>query len=66
MNLPEDDKPRYMNRKEEIATNVLGVCKQDMEFIYVLLGWEGLIANGRVLRDAVSRRNGLRLPKVKN
>ncbi|KAJ8765417.1 hypothetical protein K2173_013175 [Erythroxylum novogranatense] len=30
-----------------------------MQFIYVLLGWEGSVADARVLRDALSRRNGL-------
>ncbi|KAK6134034.1 hypothetical protein DH2020_032213 [Rehmannia glutinosa] len=58
-----DDKPRYRTRKNEIATNVLGVCSQDMQFIYVLPGWEGSAADGRVLRDAISRRNGLVVPR---
>uniref|UniRef100_A0A5B7B2I9 Uncharacterized protein n=1 Tax=Davidia involucrata TaxID=16924 RepID=A0A5B7B2I9_DAVIN len=60
--VPIEDKARYRTRKNEIATNVLGVCSQDMQFIYVLPGWEGSAADGRVLRDAVSRRNGLRVP----
>ncbi|KAL0010653.1 hypothetical protein SO802_005761 [Lithocarpus litseifolius] len=60
--VPLEDKPRYRNRKGEIATNVLGVCSQDMQFIYVLPGWEGSAADGRVLRNAISRRNGLRVP----
>ncbi|KAH6764233.1 hypothetical protein C2S51_015482 [Perilla frutescens var. frutescens] len=30
-----------------------------MQFIYVLAGWEGSAADGRVLRDALSRRIGL-------
>ncbi|KAL7232290.1 hypothetical protein ACSBR2_010336 [Camellia fascicularis] len=34
------DKPRYITRKGEIATNVFGVCSQDTQFIYVLPGWE--------------------------
>ncbi|KAJ9558637.1 hypothetical protein OSB04_013251 [Centaurea solstitialis] len=34
--VPLEDKPRYRTRKNEIATNVLGVCSQDMQFIYVL------------------------------
>ncbi|XP_028757261.1 putative nuclease HARBI1 [Neltuma alba] len=55
------DKARYRNRKGEITTNVLGVCSQDGYFIYVLLGWEGSAADGRVLGDAISRRNGLRV-----
>ncbi|XP_061367914.1 uncharacterized protein LOC133310936 [Gastrolobium bilobum] len=57
------DKPRYRNRKGDIATNVLGVCSQDCQFIYVLAGWEGSAADSRVLRDAISRTNGLRVPK---
>ncbi|KAH6766322.1 hypothetical protein C2S52_017305 [Perilla frutescens var. hirtella] len=43
--VPKEDKPRYRTRKGEIATNVLGVCSQDMEFIYVLPGWEGSTGN---------------------
>ncbi|XP_022155183.1 protein ALP1-like [Momordica charantia] len=36
---------------------------QNMEFIYVLPGWKGSASDSRVLRDAVSRRNGLIVPK---
>ncbi|KAL5549125.1 hypothetical protein UlMin_004356 [Ulmus minor] len=60
--VPVSDKPRYRNRKGHIATNVLGVCSQDMQFIYVLPGWEGSAADSRVLRDALRRRNGLNVP----
>ncbi|XP_028784782.1 uncharacterized protein LOC114740740 [Neltuma alba] len=42
---------------------MLSVCSQDGYFIYVLPGWEGSAADGRVLRDAISRRNGLRVPQ---
>ncbi|CAL5441922.1 unnamed protein product [Camellia sinensis] len=31
-------------------------------FIYVLPGWEGSASDSRVLRDAISRPNGLRVP----
>ena len=58
-----EDRPRYRTRKNEIATNVLGVCSHDMQFIYVLLGWEGSTVDSRVLRDAISRRNGLKVPQ---
>ncbi|KAJ0020702.1 hypothetical protein Pint_31654 [Pistacia integerrima] len=57
------DKPRYRTRKGEIATNVLGVCTPDMQFIYVLPRWEGSAVDGRVLRDAISRRNDLKVPQ---
>ncbi|XP_057450768.1 protein ALP1-like isoform X1 [Lotus japonicus] len=62
INVPEIDKPRYRSRKGEIATNVLGVCSRDMQFIYVLPGWEGSASDSRVLRDAINRRNGLKVP----
>ncbi|GKE75659.1 hypothetical protein Tco_1537700 [Tanacetum coccineum] len=32
-----------------------------MQFIYVLAGWEGLAADGRVLRDALCRSHGLKV-----
>ncbi|KAG6473578.1 hypothetical protein ZIOFF_067495 [Zingiber officinale] len=57
---------RYRTRKGEIATNVLGVCTPNMQFTYVLPGWEGSAADGRVLRDAISRRNGLKIPQGKS
>jgi hypothetical protein len=47
--VPLVDKPRYRNKKGKITTNVLGVCLQNMHFIYILIGWEGSIADGRVL-----------------
>ncbi|KAJ0024255.1 hypothetical protein Pint_07324 [Pistacia integerrima] len=62
--VPAHDKPRYRTRKNEIATNVLTVCTPKMQFIYILPGWEGSATDGRVLRDAISRRNGLKFPQA--
>nr|XP_043616035.1 protein ALP1-like [Erigeron canadensis] len=59
---PSDEKSRYRTRKGCISTNVLGVCCPNMQFIYVLPGWEGSAHDGRVLRDAISRNQGLRVP----
>ena len=64
--MPATDKPTYRNQKGEIATNVLGVCSQDMQFIYVLSGWEGSAADGRVLHDAIYKTNGLNAPNGKS
>ncbi|KAJ0034788.1 hypothetical protein Pint_25803 [Pistacia integerrima] len=61
--VPAHDKPRYRTQKNEIATNVLAVCTPKMQFIYILPGWEGSAADGRVLRDAISRRNRLKVPQ---
>ena len=65
MHVAEIDKPRYQTRKGEIATNVLGVCSRDMQFIFLLPGWEGSASDSRVLRDAITRPNGLKVPNGK-
>ncbi|XP_009359457.1 protein ALP1-like [Pyrus x bretschneideri] len=62
VHVPERDKPRYRSRKGEIATNMLGVCNVDMNFIFVYPGWEGSASDSRVLRDAISRPSGLKVP----
>ncbi|XP_015689038.1 protein ALP1-like isoform X1 [Oryza brachyantha] len=63
VHVPAIDKPRYRSRKNNIATNVLGVCAPDMQFIYVFPGWEGSAADARVLRDALSRPNGFKVSR---
>ncbi|XP_023636147.1 putative nuclease HARBI1 [Capsella rubella] len=47
--------PSYRNRKGVISQNVLAVCNFDMEFIYVLSGWEGSAHDSKVLYDALSK-----------
>ncbi|MFQ6667272.1 hypothetical protein Gotur_033348 [Gossypium turneri] len=63
--VPTVGKPRYRTRKGDIATNMSGVCTPDMHFVYVLPSWEASVADGRVLRDAISRRHGLKVPHGK-
>ncbi|KAA3485361.1 DDE_4 domain-containing protein [Gossypium australe] len=46
--VPREEKPRYRTRKNEVAINVLGACALDMQYTYVLSGWEGSTASGRV------------------
>ncbi|XLR23874.1 hypothetical protein S83_051774, partial [Arachis hypogaea] len=60
--VPEKDKSRYRIRKGNISTNVLGVCNQDMNFVYELSGWKGSASGSKILRDAISRRNNLKIP----
>ncbi|KAG6490182.1 hypothetical protein ZIOFF_051467 [Zingiber officinale] len=60
---PKEEKQRYRTRKGGIATNMLGVCSPNMQFIYVLLGWEGSAHDGRVLHDAISRPTRLKVPQ---
>uniref|UniRef100_A0A9I9EE99 Retrotransposon protein n=1 Tax=Cucumis melo TaxID=3656 RepID=A0A9I9EE99_CUCME len=63
VNVPATDRPTFRTRKGKIATNVLGVCDTKGDFVYVLAGWEGSAADSRILRDALSRENGLQVPK---
>lgn len=44
--------PSYRNRKGCISQNVHAACNFDLEFIYVLSGWEGTAHNSKVLNDA--------------
>jgi len=57
-----EDRPRYRSRKGDISTNVLGVCRTHLRFIYALLGWEGSAGDSRVLRDALRHQNCFRIP----
>ncbi|KAL4025958.1 hypothetical protein IC575_014364 [Cucumis melo] len=63
VNVPATDRPTFRTRKEKIATNVLGVCDTKGDFVYVLAGWEGSATDSRILRDVLSRENGLQVPK---
>ncbi|XP_047940151.1 putative nuclease HARBI1 isoform X2 [Salvia hispanica] len=61
--VPIADAPRYRNRKGQITTNTLAVCDPQLQFIYVLSGWEGSAGDSRILRDAISSPLGLKVPK---
>ncbi|KAL8515068.1 hypothetical protein ACS0TY_013957 [Phlomoides rotata] len=60
--VPHPDILRYRNCKGNVSVNVLVVCDRNMNYIYVLSGWEGSAMDSRILRDAVTRTNGLRVP----
>src|SRR5439155_25443043 len=44
----------YRNRKGTLSQNVLIVCDFELQFRYVLAGWEGSAHDMRVLRGAAS------------
>ncbi|CAN1305147.1 Protein ALP1-like [Linum perenne] len=56
--------PRFRTRKGTTAINVLAACNQNLQFIYCLAGWEGSAHDSKVLRDALSRPGGFRVPEV--
>ncbi|KAH6771423.1 nuclease HARBI1-like protein [Perilla frutescens var. hirtella] len=45
--------------------NVLAACNFDLQFMYVLSGWEGSAHDSKLLSDALSRTNGLHVPQGK-
>ncbi|CAN1170178.1 hypothetical protein LINPERPRIM_LOCUS256 [Linum perenne] len=53
----------YRTRKCYTGINCLGVVNHSLQFIYGLAGWEGSAHDSRVLRDALSRPGGLRVPQ---
>ncbi|KAG8390995.1 hypothetical protein BUALT_Bualt01G0142000 [Buddleja alternifolia] len=62
LRVAQKDKPRYRNRKGDVSINVLDVCDINMNYVYMLCGWEGSAADSRVLKDVITRENGFRVP----
>jgi hypothetical protein len=57
MHVPLEEQSQYRNRKGTLSQNMLAVCNFDMQFVFVLPGWEGSAHDGRVLSNAQSRHN---------
>ncbi|KAL8126422.1 hypothetical protein AgCh_013639 [Apium graveolens] len=58
------DVSSYRNHHGINSQNVLAACNFDLEFIYVLSGWEDSAHDSKLLNDALSRRNGLEVPQA--
>jgi hypothetical protein len=50
-----------MGRKHTTTQNVLAAVNFDLQFTYVLAGWEGSAHDALILRDALERTDGLRV-----
>jgi hypothetical protein len=57
--------PSFHGRKSYASQNVMTVVDFDLQFTYVLAGWEGPAHDALVLRDALERENGLHVPQGK-
>ena len=53
---------RFRGCKDGTTQNVLVVISFDLEFTYVLAGWEGSAHDSRVLNDAFVRSGGFSIP----
>ncbi|WJX20366.1 hypothetical protein P8452_09929 [Trifolium repens] len=63
--VPRAEAPRFRGRKDYPTQNVLAACNFDMKFTYVLPGWEGTASDSRILKDALSREDSLKIPEGK-
>lgn len=61
--VPSNMVNRFRGRKSTPTQNVLAAVDFDLRFTYVLAGWEGSAHDATVLRDAIERENGLRVPE---
>ena len=57
----EPRKPTFQNRKGYLSQNVLAAVDFDMNFVFVLPGWEGSANDSKVLFDAF--RKGFEVPE---
>ena len=53
----------FRGRYKHCTQNVLAAVDFDQKFTYVLAGWEGTAHDALVLRDALTREGGLRVPQ---
>ena len=53
----------FRGRKSFATQNVMVAVDFDLCFTYVLASWEGTAHDALVLRDALERPNGLRVPQ---
>ncbi|XP_072151850.1 protein ALP1-like [Setaria viridis] len=63
--VPKDMELSFRGRKSYASQNVMAAVDFDLRFTYVLAGWEGTAHDALVLRDALERENGLRVPQGK-
>ncbi|CAJ2662521.1 unnamed protein product [Trifolium pratense] len=59
------DAPRYRGRKDYPTQNVLAACTFDLKFTYVLAGWEGSASDSRIIKNALTREDKLKIPQGK-
>jgi hypothetical protein len=56
----------FRGRKSYPTQNVMAAIDFDLRFTFVLARWEGTAHDAYILRNALERQNGLRVPQGKN
>ncbi|XP_042041229.1 uncharacterized protein LOC121786661 [Salvia splendens] len=60
--IPDGNGSRSKNTCLMWHVRLFGRFRRNMRFVYVLAGWEGSAGDARVLRDAVARPRGVKVP----
>ena len=63
--MSNEDAVRYRSRKSYTTQNVLVACSFDLKFTYVLPGWEGTASDSRIIKNALTRNDNLKIPQGK-
>ncbi|KAG6500231.1 hypothetical protein ZIOFF_040074 [Zingiber officinale] len=59
------DAPKFRSRKDFPTQNVLAACTFDLKFTYVLARWEGTTSDTRIIKNVLTRKDCLKIPKGK-
>jgi hypothetical protein len=60
--VPKHMEASFHGRKNYATQNIMVAVDFDLWFTFVLAGWEGTTHDATVLRDALERENGIRVP----
>ncbi|KAI0510534.1 hypothetical protein KFK09_011138 [Dendrobium nobile] len=63
--VPKENEAAFRGRKSYPTQNVLAAVDFDLKITYVLAGWEGSAHDAAVLKNALERSDGLRVPAGK-
>ncbi|XP_050889054.1 uncharacterized protein LOC127094237 [Lathyrus oleraceus] len=63
--VPIELAPRYRGRKDYPTQNVLVACSFDSKFTYVLVGWEGMTSDSRIVKSSLTHAYPLKVPQGK-
>lgn len=61
--VPIELSPRYRGRKDYPTQNVLVSCSFDLKFTYVLVGWEGMTSDSRIVKSSLTHAYPLKVPQ---
>lgn len=58
-----DERDLFRNQEGFLSQNIIATCSFDLQFQYVLAGWEGSSSDQRILNSALTREDSLHIPE---